>query len=163
MPSSAASSSRSAAVVASGLGGGVAAAARVGPHVTGTYYVATTGSGTACTAASPCATVEQALVAGNSTTGTLTVSVAAGTYAGITVVVPPPASPAPSWSALVVDGHGAASTTIDAAQEGTAVTVALGSVTLSGLTVTGGWRPGARRTAAAPASTVAPVATAAAS
>jgi Putative Ig domain len=96
-------------------------------------YVSTTGTGTACTKASPCSSISQAASVALSHGGDIvSIKVAAGTYDENDSI------DASSLASLSLVGAGASSTIVNGGGTNTVMTFAAGTVSLSGLTIENG-------------------------
>ena len=98
-------------------------------------YVTTTGSGSVCSQASPCGSIQTAIntAQGGSYNGDdVTINVATGTYTENDNIS---ASP---LNSLTIAGAGASTTTVNGNHAGSVFTVNNGTVTFSGLTITNG-------------------------
>jgi hypothetical protein len=128
-----------AALAGSLLSGGLlAASALSGPLPAGAtttikLFVATTGTGTACTKASPCPSIADAAAAAGSDAGkSVVIKVNAGTYDENDSIG------AGSLKSLSIEGAGTSSTIVDGDNNGTVVTLTAGTILLSGLTIENG-------------------------
>jgi hypothetical protein len=98
-------------------------------------YVTTTGSGSVCSQASPCGSIQTAITtaeAGGDSGDDVTINVAAGSYTEIDTIS------ASSLNSLTIAGAGASITTANGNASGTVFGVIGGTVTISGLTITNG-------------------------
>jgi titin len=131
-----------AAVNSAGTGPLSGLSAPVTPVPAVSLYVTTTGSGAACSQASPCGSIQAAIdtAEGGSYNGDdVTVNVAAGTYTETDSI------DASSLNSLTISGAGASSTTVNGNQANNVPVVQVGGaapVTLSGLTITNGYSSG---------------------
>ena len=98
-------------------------------------YVTTTESGSVCSQASPCGSIQTAIntAQGGSYSGDdVTINVAAGTYTEIDTIS------ASSLNSVTIAGAGASITTVNGNASGTVFGVIGGTVTISGVTITNG-------------------------
>jgi hypothetical protein len=129
-----------AALAGSLLSGGVLAVSVLsgslpaGATTTVKLYVATTGGGTACTKASPCKSIGEAVEAAATDAGdNVIIKVAAGTYDETDSIA------AGSLQSLSIKGAGASSTIVNGNNSNTTVMAfAVGTVSLSGFTIEDG-------------------------
>jgi uncharacterized repeat protein (TIGR02543 family) len=115
-----------------GLGAGSLPASAV---TAASLYVTTTGSGTTCSQASPCGTIQNAIntaESGSYNGNNVTINVAAGTYTENDSIS------ASSLNSLIIAGAGASSTTVNGGAAGSVFIVNNGNATISGLTITNG-------------------------
>jgi hypothetical protein len=127
-------------VAGSFLGGGFLAVSALsgslpaGAATTVKLYVSTTGTGTACTKASPCNSISQAAAVALAHGGdTVTIKVAAGTYDENDSI------DASSLASLSIVGAGASGTIVNGGNTNTVMTFTAGTVSLSGITIENGY------------------------
>jgi hypothetical protein len=122
-------------LLAGGAGASLFALAPPAGAVTSvTLYVVAGGTGTTCTGASPCPTIQDAITyaQANDDSDAVTIDVAAGPYDEADAIA------ASSLASLTISGAGASTTTVDAKSAGSVFTIGSGTVSISGLTITGG-------------------------